>query len=165
MEQQIIDFKHSEMNAETADLENREIQIPESNELGHNAASETLNAVTRLTTGIVTATDPSREIDDSIAHAAGEGYRFRNRLISESQEFSDMQRLRASYDNDLFLRDQVSFEIEKRNTVRESKAKAVGSVVLKVGGGILLGGVGVAAGAWGFSVITDTIRGDDDDDD
>ena len=165
MEQQIIDFKHSDMNAETADLENRDIQIPDSNELGRNAVSETLNAVTRLTTGIATATDPSREIDDSIAHAAGEGYRFRNRLISESQEFSDMQRLRASYDNDLFLRDQESFEIEKRNTVRESKGKTLGRVALEVGGAVFLFGGGIYLGSQGASGLIKTIRGDDDDDD
>ena len=148
MEQQIIDFKHSDMNAETADLENRDIQIPDSNELGRNAVSETLNAVTRLTTGIATATDPSREIDDAIAHAAGEGYRYRNRLISESPEFSDMQRLRASYDNDLFLRDQESFEIEKRNTVRESKGKTLGRVALEVGGAVFLFGSGIYLGKY-----------------
>lgn len=101
-----------------------------------------------------------RVVDFAPSNMNGETTDLENR---ETQELSDPQRLRASYDNDLFLRDQESFEIEKRNTVRESKAKIVGTVALKVGGALLLGGGGIALGSHGVSVLVKTIRGDDDD--
>lgn len=164
MEQQIVDFAPSNMNGETTDLDNRETQMPDTNKPGHNAVSETIDAATRLTTAFAAATDPSQEIDDVIAHAAGDGYKFRNQLISETPGLSFEQRMKASFDNDLFLRDQENFEIEKRNTVRESKTKNKGNLALKVGGSVFLGGAGVGVGAWGISVLVKTIRGDDDDD-